>query len=644
MPNQKSVREKKTSYKASSSLGAAKANEFPLIRGFHGGYRNREDITVLPPNIMVVGSQNVLTNTFERLGIRRGYTLDGQANVAIAPILSSFDWQRHTGDTAHLRAGFNTSGVNGKLQFRYVAAAGDQWMGNVFTEGQVFWIDLMTGLSLVNFNFTDFWDFNTELISLLLFVNGSSNIFDWSGATTTLLSATVNTITKTGIETWAEIGALKNGGRAVLINGNVYTYTGGEGTTTLTGVAPSPAAEPVQSVIVQQVRTTANAAIAGLPATFKNTLIANLRNQIYIAAEKNQSVYVSKTNNFKDYTFGTPRLVGEGAILTLDGVPTALSPQQSYMYISAGQDQWYATQFQLSADNTAESLTVDRLKTTGLQASQSQAWTTKIKNRLCFLSFEPIFNTLGTEQNYLNDPQTSDISYPIVNDMNGYSFTDGSLIYFKQFVYIAVPQESKVLIYNMTDPSSPYWEAPQVLPISRFSVIDGELYGHSYQVGETYKLFNGFNDNGQPITAIATFAFNNFGTRSASKSFNEFYVEGYISQNGTLTLGIQYDVDGCSTDVAYPILGTDRRIVCLNTDSNSLGKKSLGKFPLGGNLFIQSSLATPPKFRVIKTFPRVPFYEEQTTFSSDQIDFRWELIAFGGSGTPTSEGNNPIKE
>lgn len=789
-----------------------KASEFSIISGFKSGYRNREDKTVLPPGILVQGSQNVLTNTFNRVGIRRGFTLDGQADTAIAPILSSFDWERHTGNTRHLRGGFNTTGTNAQLQYRYVANAGDSWDGNVFTQDQVYWIPLVQNENNALFRFCDFWDFDNELKDLLLFVNGKSQIWEWSGGVTTLKSssnaagviqtfdqpgvvltasitsggagylvgdiirlttggnnaainvtgatvfpsfppgvitsitvasggtgyatgagqpavgghgdsatinvtsvssnagtgytigdvltavgggnnatfrvadvsstgqitsltlltpgsgysvATVNLsggsgasatlnitaiaqgyIEKNGTTSWAEEGFYNlEGGRAVVINNNIYTYTGGETTTFITGISPDPTGEAIGSVIHQNPVITINAQTEGLPIEFSNVLIANLKNQIYIGGSENQSVYVSQTNNYKDYTFSTPvRSPGEGAILTLDAVPTALSPQKEQMYISAGQDQWYLTQFQLSGDLSSESLNIERLKTTSLQGTQSQELLTKIKNNLCFVSFEPIVNILGTAQNYLNDPQTQDLSYSIVNDMNTYNFGDGSIAYHKQFVYLAVPKQGIVLIYNMTDPEHPYWEAPQILPISRFSVVDGELYGHSYQVGETYKLFNGFNDNGAPIAAAAVFSFNNHGTPSYPKNFTRYYVEGYISSNTELALGIQYDVDGCGTIKETTILGTDKRIVCLNTGDNSLGKKSFGKFPLGGNLTLQSSLDTPPKFRVVKTFSPTSFYEEQTGFFSDSIDARWEILRFGAAAYPASEGNNAITE
>ncbi len=58
---------------------AAKDKSFSLIDNFAAGYRNREDITKLPPGILIPGSQNVLTDVFNRVGVTKGYTLDGQS-------------------------------------------------------------------------------------------------------------------------------------------------------------------------------------------------------------------------------------------------------------------------------------------------------------------------------------------------------------------------------------------------------------------------------------------------------------------------------------------------------------------------------------------------------------------------------------
>lgn len=61
-------------------LSSAKVKEFSLISNFGLGYRNRENITKLPAGVLVVGSQNVLTNVDGGISIRKGYVLDGASS------------------------------------------------------------------------------------------------------------------------------------------------------------------------------------------------------------------------------------------------------------------------------------------------------------------------------------------------------------------------------------------------------------------------------------------------------------------------------------------------------------------------------------------------------------------------------------
>lgn len=634
-----------TGFSGQRRIGAAKLHEFQVIEKFNLGYRNREDITNLPPGVMVTGSQNVLTNTSGRIAVRKGYALDGQSNSTVGTnIQSSFDWYTFKGGQRNMRAGFLSSAGVGKMQYRYVASAGDYYNGTTFTEGQVYWIDLLSSLTSVSFNFTIYWN-TTEAIATILFCNGGQNVWEWTGAITTLLSATSNTITKTGTDSWQAAGFYLNGTRQVTINGNTYTYTGGETTTTLTGVTGDPSAESVNSIIQQTPRSTASSAVTGLPATFNISLISNLRNQVYYGSLSDFTVYISKIDNYQDVSFTSPvRVVGEGALATLNDALVAFYPQQDAMYVSAGRSQWYQTSFTLSSDLAKESFQIVRLKTTEQQGAQSQALVTKIKNNIVSLSFEPIINSLGLVANVLDYPQMTDLSYSIVNDMNALDFTGGSLFYYRNFLYVAVPSEGLVLIYNMTNPKDIYWEAPQILPISRFSIIDGNLYGHSSQVGETYELFTGYNDNGNPIAAVALFSFQNYGVRNKSKSFNKFYSEGYISSNTTLTLGLQYDLDGCAINTQYDLLGSNSEFVCVATSDASLGKVSLGKNPLGGQLGQTSATSLPPKFRWIKTFGRTPNFEFQPSYSSTGIDQQWEILAFGPAESATSEGENYITD
>lgn len=636
---------KNSSFALQRRIGSAKVKEFSIIDKFLYGYRNREDKTNLPPGILITGSQNVLTQVNGRVGVTQGYTLDGAASVVLAPILSSFDWEMHTGTVQHLRAGFLTSaGNDGKLQFRYVNSS-----------GTVTWTDLLTGLTAVDFQYADWWNI-TNSQAYLLMVNGTTNLYEWSGGTGTFASATANTITKQGTETFAENGFyVTTGTYQVTINGVVYTATGGFGTTTLTGVTPDPTAVTINvgDLIFQTPRTIAISTFTNGPgANYIVDGIANLRNQIYLGSLTHNSVYISKVNDYTTYTFTAPvRVVGEGALVTMDGRWKAFIPEEDYMTLFAGLDQIYQTVFTLSSDLSKEDFAIHRLKTAALQSTQSQDLTAKIKNNVVFVSNEPILNTLGRVDNVVLTPQVSDISFPIVNDFDNYDFTDGCVFFWHNYILVAVPKESLVRIYNMTkdvtnqaalENATHYWEAPLKVAISRFSIIDGQLYGHSYLTSESYKMFTGYNFNGHPIDARAVFAYQNFGVRSTNKSFNEFFIEGYISSNTKFNLNLNYELDGFAGSASYPILGTDTQIVLTSSNNNSLGKNPLGSSPLGGDLEINDGM--PSKFRVIKTFPRTPFYEFSPSFTSSGIDYNWSVLAFGPASTPTSEDNGSITQ
>lgn len=630
------------SYQSVGRLAKAKAREFQLVSKFPLSYRNREDITNLPPGVLIVGSQNVLTNVSERIQIRKGYTVDGAISSVIAPVKSSFQWDTRGNSQRHLRAGFLTSaGNDGKLQYRFVSST-----------GVVTWVDLLTSLTSTSFNFTSFWD-DTEQLRVALMVNGASNIIEWNGASTTFASATATTLTKQGTDTWGASGFYTTANKSIVVGGVTATYTGGEGTTTLTGVSVDFSAVTVGTEIHQSPVTTANSSMTGIPSTFANALISTLNNQVYVGSLTNPKYYISKFGNYKDYSFSSPRTPTEGATGTLDGNLVGFIAQEEFMYITAGKDLWYKTGFTKSADLTTETYDVNRLKTNPQQAAQSQALISKMKNNVIFISGEPTLDELGrldnigaTTGSIAITPQTNNISDPIKLDFDQYDFTGGSVFYNKYYIYVSIPTEQIVRIYNLITKS---WEAPQNLPITSFYTVNGELYGHSAQTSESYKLFTGYADRvytgftGFPIDMKAVFSFQNYGTRFSLKKATSMYVEGYINANTTANVSISYELDGCQTVKNFDIVGSDSQIVCLNTSEDSLGKSSLGKIKLGGG-GSSSLTGLPPKFRVEKTFSNTNFFECSIAFEVLGVDNRLEIIAFGLNASGASEEPTYIRQ
>ena len=623
---------------------STKSDGFTIVNNFKLGYRNREDITNLPPGVLIVGSKNVMTNVSERIQVRKGYELDGDVSSTAAAILASFDWLTRGNDEKHLRAGFLTSaGNDGKLQYRYVDSS----------TGAVTWRDLTTGLTTVAYNFTTFWN-TTESLRECLFVNGTSNIYRWNGAVTTLSSTggsgpSSYTITKTGTDTWLDSGFYSSANKSIVINGTTYTYTGGENTTTLTGVSPNPTAEAAGSVIHQAVVTTANSSMTTITATFKNGLISTLNNQVFVGSLTSSVLWISKVNSYTDYSASTPRQSGEGASLILDDNLVALVPQESYMYVSAGRDLWYNVNFSLQTSTvgtTYEQVNAQKLKTGRQQGAFSQACASHMKNNIIVVTKETTIDLIGRLENYFGTPQTKNISDSIKLDVDSYNFDDASIFYHRFYIYVAVPKEGIVLVFNLATNS---WESPQTLPISRFYIVEGDLYGHSYNTSESYKLFTGYADRvytgfeGYPIDAVASFSYQNFGSRTDYKRANALYMEGYVNQNTIINCTLTYELDGCATVRTFDINGSDTQIVCIPPVSGSLGKESLGKSKLGGAGF-SSLTGLPPKFRVQKTFTNTDFFESSLSLSIRGADQRFELLSFGLNVTMSPQEPVQIKQ
>lgn len=622
-------------------LAKSKANEFIIQKLFNYGYRNKEDVSNLPANTLVVGSQNVLTNAAEIVGLRQGYILDGSAgNQNTYGIDSSYDFLTRQSSYRNLRKWGTT------LEIRYV---------NPSTSA-VTWQSLALMLLTNVVNFTAFWDFNTELKMLCLFVNGDNNIYEWSGGVGSFASATANSITLSGTLTTSQLNFYDNASNSakfILLdkNGNQYTYTG-VSAQTFNGVTPSPLAGfAVGDPVIQKVATINGTNITtngsgNLGSSFLFSLISTLENQVWYGSLVNNTVYVSKTNVYTDVSFSTPaRLPAEGALITLDAAPVGFAPEAQNMYITAGRDEWWISeknqQTVVVADVAipTETLYAVRLKTAFNQAAQSQGLIGQYKNSLIYVSNEQIINALGMVKDIYSQPQVTNMSDPIKYDIDAYDFTGGQVIYDNYFIYVSVPRQGVVRMYNVV---KQYWEAPQTIPVSSFYHVSSAIYGHSSLTNESYELFIGYNDNGNPIPGVAAFPYVSVigGSPFQKKSFMKVYTEGYIAANTKLTLGINYDFGGSTGTYSVDISGTDPKIIFNKITDGSLGRNPLGTQPIGTILNLPNQPAIP-KFRIINTMPSVDVYEYQIVYSSNEVDYNWQLLRFGPASSHSS--NEPFE-
>lgn len=656
------------------------------------GYINNREITNLPGHFLVKGSKNTIIVNKEKVATRLGYKLVGAAKTKNKGHKSSIDWET-SGDGAgelvrNIR--MNTAGemqvlFNGAwvLMHQYTPGTYAEFLGKTGWWYVTELIDLMlwvignaevhswsggmakvassTGITLTmqgNRSATtiSFVEGGASADTILdsgngfviagfaagdsIIVEGSvSNDGNYTIATVAAGVITLSpnddlvaeaagaaVIVKRPGATWAESRFLTTGTRKVYIGGTEYAYTGGETTATLTGLTGVTAV--AGDIAIQAVTIDTPGHLAGL----KLNLISMFNNYIFYGSKTSRAHTISKSTDYKDFTFTTPlRVPGEGFDMTTDSPPTAYVPDEDQMWISGRKDDWYKVKFELSADQGTESITIAKLKTATGQGAISQGVIINIKNSIAFLSFEPTLDTLGNVENLPNVATAVPLSYEIRDDLLSYDLTDAHGLFYQNQIFVALPREALVLIYNTMDK---IWQPPQTLAIGRLALIDIDgsgtqvLCGHSSVSNETYQLFapNTYNDNGAPINFVMAFGYDNFGTRFTQKDSDEYASELYMSPNTIVKDQIVYDYKGATDVRVFDIDGSDETIRFAPRQGGGFGENEMGSQPIG-------SLTTPvddlSKIRVVNMTTVIDFFERQRVYSSQSMDARFAIIAYG---------------
>lgn len=592
--------------------------KFSLLNEFLE-YRSKPSPDNTDERFLVAGSQNVLIDDQNMVRARSGYSILGATSSSVSPIVSEFTWNDSSANETMLRSsGTILEGYFGTVE----GTAFNSWetVEDSFTSG-------------AKMNFAPWWS-STETLDILLFVDGETdNLYEWSGARTTIASVAAATITKNGSGTWASVRFLTAGTRQVRIKDTggtwrTFTYTGGEATTTLTGVTPDPTAFTFSAtaLCVQEVRANDNTPASG----YTNDFIRVLNNQAFIGSAAQRTVRVSKNTSITDYTFSTPRTQGEGATLTLDGEITGLGALQEHMAIFAGKDLIYRTDFVL-LDSTGlkETLGVKKLKTGKNQGAFSQDFVAEVGNGLAYLGNDKKLYLLEDIGNVEN-PFLQDVSDPIKTDFDAATFTNGCMRFHGQRLILTAPADGNMWILETRKDAQGnlkrFWQPPQLFPFRQLSVYQGNLHGHSSTTVESFQLFTGLNDDNNIFESKAVFAYRNFGDAEKLKIFDTYYSELYASTSTKITLKIDYDYKGATSISEDEIDASDANLQFAPADDTSLGVVSLGTQPIGGALEALDDLV---KIRKEYTTRPVAFHEVRVTYSSTSIDQQWRLLRTG---------------
>lgn len=657
-------------------------------------YVSKPEITNLDPTFLVKGSKNVIIDYAQRVRSRLGYTLFGAANTGGSGIKSGYDWNSSNGSQfplrvwdGHLEFWWNSTWLTLKtglsssyLSFTKVwdntekidvliAVLGDtnsyKWSGGVqkvrsSTATTLTKQGVLTAVSTIAFVpgvtgtvQATITDSNSNFLNAgfaagdTLYVTGSTA----NSRTFTIASVTAGTLTlimsdvlvaeavgpavtlHNGSPTWATSRFLTTGTRKITYNGVDYTYTGGETTDTLTGLTSFPTVT-LGDTVIQTMITLANP--GAIPATFKADLCAVQLNQLILVSTKSQDVYISSTSDYTNFTLTSPRAPGDPAHVTMDAPCTCIVPinnltqTTSSVMFGGGPNEFFQLSYQLSQDNLNEIVRMIKLKTATSSGLISRAAYTAIKNSTAYITREPALDTLENVQS--PDTKNVPISDPIKDDFDSYNFTNADVKYWKRAIYVALPSQGLVLIYDLM---RKLWQPPQTIPVSRFSIIGDALIGHSSISNESYTLFTGTNDNGNYIQQVARFAYNNGGRRDRLKNMSEYWSDGYITPNGVLNMKVNLGFDGSIAKKVMPINGNDSSVV-IPGSATAFGSEPFGAVPFGG------STSTSPAGLAGASQLMSRFWQEDTMDLYDYTEFyvEYEMDTLDGQFAVVAHGAN----
>ena len=492
-----------------------------------------------------------------------------------------------------------------------------------YEEGNDAWEVLKTGLTAdKEFGFADY-NINADLVSYTYFGNAVDPFFRWTGNHTLVngaLAGGEGTITVDSTTGFPSSGT-------IIYCGTELAYSG-KTATTFTVVSAHACAD--NRGVAQAVEATASNPRGNI------YLVANNRLFISGVASSTQAVFFSAYGNATDFssaaivnssTAASPGIfnLGEGG-----GGVTAMVQDENAIYIFKRSIIYKATLNDSLYSLTALKSFDGKSQTTGAVNSRSVF---AGGNGIFFVTPDnQIMNLARVET--IDYPQIIPISDSIKPTVDSINFASSTGIVWKDNAYFSVRSvdataNDSVFVWNIRRQA---WESPIIgWNVGDWTVYDDgdgeDLYWGDSATANTYKVTGIPLDNEFDVTANWRSKQYDFGAPQYLKELDNFFVEGYIADNTTLTISLLLDENGFSQTYTTNFTGTESSFLYAGLDFNLFGFHPFGYERFGSN----QDQSGKKKFRVYlnKNLRRVPFYNLQVEFASDGQNQQWEVLRYG---------------
>ncbi len=521
-----------------------------IVKNF-SGYRESADLTKIPVRNLVYPSKNVLV-TKGKIITRGGLENDGVEKTVSEAIHSEFVWNDALGGTRPIRVHGNT------VEVKYNSK----------------WYTIFTGLdsSTIRVFFATWVDANGSIIKKrLFFADGSSNYYQWNGAIGVVESATSNSVTfatadGTGLQHGFDVGdvtaqkILHYIGSAIVSNSEESQTN--DPTAQVLSISGTFDTTPVaDDVIIAKPVTFAFGSDVDVFVPYANHVLAANYNSVAIYWSNASTYSLSSGLDFTMPASGS-RTAITAILQTLDANFTAAVTRGGVLWIS-DIDDWYKTT--KSVEQNAYGLWIDVEKfETGEHKGALPMAVARYKGDAIYMAQDSSLQRI-TSIEITGQDEIRIISDEVESLFTRLDLSDVRIYYTDRAIYIISPNDSILIILDMVEK---YYQAPQTIPISCMSIIDGDKYGHHNAENSTYKLFATKRDLGTPIESVIAFPLYKGKHSFRYKTHDIFGVDCRISPPTKVNIDKEFEEEGSKQVLPMLIDGAKVKVYGQDDDAS----------------------------------------------------------------------------
>jgi len=545
------------------------------------------------PDDACVYSQNEEIGSGGAFGPRKGCSIHGQRTSTDGKILST--------TTMRLRSGFEIP-----LRLRVDATPKGilEWY-NVYNNSWELLVDNLSATARVFF-----LPWNTSSEDRVYCNNGVDDVIKWKGITSRVVSNTAVTLDVVDATDFAATGT-------VVVDGTQYAYTGKAGNQ-LTGLVGLPAFAVDKGVAM--VATT-------IPAMYKSNIGIGYASRYWIGI--GTGMFYSKAGNPEDFTYSTPRVVGDGGVEDFPeggGSVRGFGVRDEKLVIMKPD---ILRTFEFDRSDVANEFPVSKPLgySYDIGPYSSFSVTGELKE-VYYVSRKGGLRQLTAALTAAGQPTQAldvlDLFEPIRPTLKDLDFTDAACVVFEKKILVACKSSSDVtnndiILFRDTKTNGiGFYTGWQV---NDWFIYGGSLYFAGSSEPNTFKCFDGYVDDTGPITVTRRTKRYDFGAPSRQKEAGLIYIEGLIGDGTDIEITIRLNENG-EKSTSLKTIEWDGAYVIRN-QPNTMGSAALGTQPLGGTIEGAEELNT---FRVYLTLPVMNHYNMDLIIQSTSLGGRYKIL------------------